>query len=271
MERWPTRFSMISLRPTKAPPTDKEDVGGVDLEELLLGVLAAALGGDVRGGALDDLQERLLDALAGDVAGDGGVLALAGDLVDLVDVDDAALRALDVMVGGLEEADDDVLDVFADVAGLGEVGGVDDAEGDVEEAREGLGQEGLARAGGSDEEDVALEHLDVFVGAAAGEAEVALDALIVVMNGDREDLLGLGLRDDVVVEVGLDLHGRGDALEVGVAVVAVELFLDDVPAELDALVTDIDRGAGDELLDVPLALAAERAAQVVVARAFAIG
>ena len=48
------------------------------------------------------------------------VVALARDLVDLVDVDDAALRPLDVVVGVLQQVDDDVLDVLADVAGLGE-------------------------------------------------------------------------------------------------------------------------------------------------------
>ena len=38
-----------------------------------------------------------------DVARDRRVVALARDLVDLVDVDDAALRALDVVVGVLQQ------------------------------------------------------------------------------------------------------------------------------------------------------------------------
>ena len=66
-------------------------------------MLAAALGRDVGDGALEDLQQGLLHALAGDVAGDGGVLALAGDLIHLVDIDDAALGLLDVVVGRLHE------------------------------------------------------------------------------------------------------------------------------------------------------------------------
>ena len=47
---------------------DEQDVGGVDVDELLLGVLASALRGDARLGALEDLEKRLLHALAGDVA-----------------------------------------------------------------------------------------------------------------------------------------------------------------------------------------------------------
>src|SRR5690606_34324537 len=70
---------------------DEQDVGRVHLQEFLLRVLAATLrrhGGDR---AFHDLQQRLLNALARNIAGDGGVVRLAADLVDFVDVDDAAL------------------------------------------------------------------------------------------------------------------------------------------------------------------------------------
>jgi len=52
--------------------------------------------------------------------GDRGVVGLAADLVDLVDVDDAALGPLDIVVGRLQQLEDDVLDVLADIAGFGE-------------------------------------------------------------------------------------------------------------------------------------------------------
>ena len=145
---------------------DEQDVGGVDLDELLVGVLAPALRRHRGGGALEDLQQRLLHALAGDVAGDRRVLGLAGDLVDLVDVDDAGLGLLDVVVGGLDQLEEDVLDVLADVAGLGERGGVGDGERHVEHAGQRLGQERLAAAGGADQQDVRLGQLDVVAGAA---------------------------------------------------------------------------------------------------------
>ena len=108
------------------------------------GCLRPLCGRHVGDGALDDLEQRLLHALARHVAGDRGVVALAGDLVDLVNVDDALLGAGDIEVGGLEQAQQDVLDVFADVAGLGQRGGVGDGEGHVEDLGEGLGEQGLA-------------------------------------------------------------------------------------------------------------------------------
>ena len=106
---------------------------------------------------------------------------------------------LDVVVGILQQADDDVLDVFADVAGLGQVRGIGDGERHVEDACEGLRQQRLARSGGTEQQDVGLLQLD-FVGTAA-----ALESLVVVVNRDGEDLLRALLTDDVFVEDGLDL------------------------------------------------------------------
>ena len=68
---------MILLQAGEGAAADEQDVGGVDLQELLLRMLAAALrrhGGD---GAFHDLQQRLLHALARHVAGDRGVVGLA--------------------------------------------------------------------------------------------------------------------------------------------------------------------------------------------------
>src|SRR5687767_2493307 len=144
------------VQPDELASEDEEDVRRVDLDEFLMGVLASALRRNVGDRALDDLQQRLLDTLAADVAGDGGVVALAADLVDLVDVDDAALGLFLVVAGGLVELEDDVLDILADVAGLGQGGGVDDREGHAQHAGQSLREQSLAGAGGADQEDVRL-------------------------------------------------------------------------------------------------------------------
>lgn len=143
-----------------------------------------------------------MHAFSGDVARDGRVVGLAGDLVDLVDVDDAALGPLHFVIAALQQLLDDVLDVLADVAGLGQGGGVGHHEGHVEHAGEGLGQQGLARAGGPDQQDVAFRELDLVL---AGLVLVA-QALVVVVHGHGQGALGDFLADHVVVEVGLDLR-----------------------------------------------------------------
>ena len=146
-----------------------------------------------------------------------GRVALARDLVDLVDVDDAARRLLHVVVGVVEQVLDDVLHVLTHVAGLGEAGGVRDGEGNVEEARQRLRQQRLAATRGADEQDVALAAAPrppspgLHPRTRPRRRLLLVDALVVVVDGDREDLLRLVLTDDVVVEERLDLHRRGQA------------------------------------------------------------
>jgi hypothetical protein len=65
-----------------------------------------------------DLQQRLLNALSRNIATDRDVRGLAADLVDLIDINDAALCALDIVIGRLQQLEDDVLDVLPDVAGF---------------------------------------------------------------------------------------------------------------------------------------------------------
>ncbi len=237
------------------PAADEEDVRRVDLDELLMWVLATALRWHRGRRTLEDLQQGLLHTLTGDVAGDRRVLALAGDLVDLVDVDDARLGLLHVVVGGLDELEEDVLDVLPDVAGFGERRCVGDGERHVQHPSERLREECLAAARWADQQDVRLRQLDIVV---VGRTE--LHALVVVVHRDRQDLLRRLLPDDVVVQELVDLTRLGQVVELQLGRLG-ELFLDDLVAEVDALVTDVDAGAGDQLLDLLLRLAAERALQ----------
>ena len=236
---------------------DEQDVRGVDRQELLVRVLAPALRRHRGDRALEDLQQRLLDALAGDVARDRRVVRLARDLVDLVDVDDPGLGLLDVEVGRLDQLEQDVLDVLADVAGLGQRGRVGDRERDVEDPRERLRQVRLAAPGRAEQEDVRLLQLDVVVGRAH------LHALVVVVDGDGERALGGLLADHVLVQQRVDLGRARKVVEVEVSG-SGELLVDDLVAEVDALVADVDAGAGDQLLDLTLALAAEAAEKLLV-------
>src|SRR5690606_2046461 len=131
------------IQADERPAADEQDVARVDLQEVLLRVLTATLRRHVGDGALDDLQERLLHAFARYVARDRGVVALAADLVDFVDVDDAPLRALHVVVGVLKQLHDDVFDVFAHVPGFGQGRGVGDREGHLQDLGERLCQQRL--------------------------------------------------------------------------------------------------------------------------------
>ena len=225
-------------------------------------MLAAALRRDAGDRAFHDLEQRLLDALARHVAGDRRVVGLAADLVDLVDVDDAALRPLDIVVGGLQQLQDDVLDVLADIAGFGQRRRVGHGERHVEDAGQRLREQRLAAAGRADQQDVRLGQLDVVV------LGGVVEPLVVIVDRDREHALGVALADDIVVEDGADLARRRHAV-ARLHQRGFVLLADDVHAQLDALVADEDRRPGDELADFVLALAAERAVERVLAVAAA--
>jgi hypothetical protein len=84
----------------------------------------------------------------------------------------------------------------------------------------------------------------------------------VVVDGDGEDSFGVLLAYDVLVEDAVDLAGLRQII-VFENLGARELLVDDLVAQLDALVADIDAGAGYELPDLTLALPAERALQLI--------
>ena len=89
-----------------------------------------------------------------------------------------------------------------------------------------------------------------------------LDPLVVVVDGDGERLLRRLLPDHVLLEEVEDLAGLGQLDQAQLGGLG-QLLLDDLVAEVDALVADVDPWTGDQLLDLLLTLTAERAFQQV--------
>lgn len=114
---------------------------------------------------------------------------------------------------------------------------------------------------GPDEQNVDLLQFDrlFFGGPAAGRCVgLGLYALVVVVDGHRQRLLGDVLADHVRVEEGADLTRLGQIVEQADISGLGELLFDDLVAEIDALVGDV-HWTSDQLLDLLLALSAERA------------
>ncbi len=164
-------------------------------------MLTTTLRRNVRDGSLDNLEERLLNTFAADISRNRRVVSLSSDLVDLVDVDDTALRAFQVVVCILQQLHDDILDVFTDVAGFGKRRRVRDGEGNVQNLREGLSEQRFATAGRAEQKDIRLLKLDLT------RAHLAIDALVVIVNGNRENFLRPVLPDHILVEDRFDLRG----------------------------------------------------------------
>ena len=142
-------------------------------------VLAPALWRHIGQRALENFQEALLNSLAGHVARDRRIVAgFARDLVDLVDIDDAALGAGGIAVCGLYQAQQHIFDIFADVAGLGQRGCIGNRKRHVQNSGERLRQQRLAATSRADEKDIGLLQLDAVVFA-------GVDAFVMVIDGNR--------------------------------------------------------------------------------------
>jgi hypothetical protein len=79
-----------------------------------------------------------------------------------------------------------------------------------------------------------------------------------IVDGDREHLLGVALADHVIVQHLADFLRRRNAI-ARLHQRGFVLLTDDVHAQFNALVADENRGPRDQLADFVLALAAERA------------
>ena len=153
------------------------------LAELLARLVVAVLVTPVRGAR----QQRVEDALLGRV---GGARAHFRHLLL------ARLLHRDV-----HQLLDDRVHLAADVADLGELGGLDLDEGRARELREAARDLGLADAGRADHEDVLRRDL-------LAQRLAHLHAPPAVAERDRDRALGRGLADDVLVQLLDDLAGR---------------------------------------------------------------
>ena len=233
--------------------TDEQDIGRVDLQEFLLRMLAATLRWDAGGGAFHQLEQRLLHAFARDVAGDRGIFGLAADLVDFVDIDDAALRLLDIIVGGLEQLKNDILDIFADIACFGQCRRIGHRERHVEGLGERLRQQRLAAAGRADQQDVRLRQFNI------ARLCGVVQSLVVIVHRHRQNAFRAFLADHIIVEHIADFLRRGHFAILATSASALGFLANDVVAQLHTFIADENRGPCNQLADFMLGFTAEGA------------
>src|ERR1700729_1314145 len=97
-----------------------------------------------------------------------------------------------------------------------------------------------------------------------------IEALIVIMDRNREHPLGLGLANHIIVE-NLAYFSRGRDTVLAFDKRGLALLANNVHAQLDTFIADEHGGSGDELADFMLAFAAERAIERILGVAFGLG
>ena len=102
----------------KGATADKQDICGIYLNKILIRVLAPALRRYGCHRAFNQFQQSLLHALAGHIAGNRGIVALTGNLVDFININNPLLRLFHIEIAVTQELGNNLFHVFAHIAGL---------------------------------------------------------------------------------------------------------------------------------------------------------
>src|SRR4029453_13323702 len=141
--------------------------------------------------------------------------------------------------------------ILADVARLSQTGRIGDRKRHLQKAREGLGQEGLARSGWPKQQDVAFLELNIPCN------HLAIYALVVIVNRNRQDLFCPLLADYVLVKDSLDFGWLGNIRRRALILVVVNFLGDNIITQVDAFVAKINCRTRYQLANLVLALAAK--------------
>ena len=241
------------FNPIERAAADEQNVRGIDLDEILVRMLAPALRRHAGDGAFQDLEQRLLHAFAAHIARDGDILALAGDFVDFIDVHDAALGEFHIVIRVLNQAEQHIFDVFAHIPGLREVGGIANGKGNVQNLSQSLREVRFAAARGAQHHDIGLLQFHLVLPA----LRLVMNALIVVVYRHGKRALGGFLTDHVLIEHIADFARRAQHKLRHVASGWRHIVRNHALAKRDALIADVHARASDHFADLQLRLAAE--------------
>ena len=226
-------------------------------------MFAAALGRHRRHGALNQFQQGLLNTLARHIPRNGRIVRLAGNLVDLIDVDNTALRTLDFVIAALQQLLNDVFDIFPHITGFGQRGRIGHHKGHIQSARQCLCQQCFTRTGRPNQQDIAFGQLDVIL---AGFFLVT-QTFVVVVDRHCQRPLGWLLPDNITIQRALDVGWGWEIGPVFRSDVAHRQFVaDDFIAEVNALITNEHRRTCNEFFNFVLTFSAKRTVQGLFAR-----
>ena len=110
---------------------------------------------------------------------------------------------------------------------------------------------GFAAAGRAKQQNVRLGQLDFVSMSNRGDLALVLNAPVVVVDRHRKDFLGLTLADNVIIKESANLTRVGQVVEAELGRFG-KFFFDDLVAEVDALIANVNARARNKLFDLLL-------------------
>ena len=95
-------FDQLYRPVNKSSPTDKKDIGCIQLYIFLVWMFSASLRGNVTYRAFKDLSKSLLYSFTRNIAGDRYIVCFPADFINFININDSALCSFDIMISSLQ-------------------------------------------------------------------------------------------------------------------------------------------------------------------------
>ena len=184
----------LFLDAVKRSSTDEKDVFRVYGNHLLVGMLTSSLRRNVDHRTFEQFKQSLLYAFTADITRDGGVVSLTGNLVYLVDEDNALFCLGHIVIGHLKQTGEDTLDIFAYITSFGQHGRIHYRKGYMQQFGYGTRQKGFTGSGAAHHNDVRLFNLHIIT------AVFLQQTFVVVIYRYGKKTFGIVLTNHVLVE-----------------------------------------------------------------------
>ena len=133
---------------------------GIELDVLLFGMFSPTLWRNICNRSFKHLQQRLLNTFTGNIARDRNIPACLANFVNFIDINDAALCSFNIKVGCLQEFQQKILNIFSDIASLGQRGCIANCEWHIENASKCPCEKCFSSSCWTNEKNVALVQFD---------------------------------------------------------------------------------------------------------------
>ena len=185
--------------------------------------------------SLQNFQKCLLYTFTGNITGDGYILRLTCDLIDLIDINNSVLRTVNIIVSSLDNFQKDILNILAYISGLCQCSGICNGKWHIQKSRQCLCKQGLTGTSWSQHQNVALLKLHIQVLGCS-------DTFVMIVYSNRKCFLGLILSDYIVVQNCMDFlwfHQIDLRSKNIFLIVSSKFFLHDLRADTYTLIADV--------------------------------
>ena len=222
------------IQPFKSAAADKQNIGGINLDKLLLRVFSAALRRYVSHRSLYNFQKSLLYSFSGYVSGNGGIFRFSGNFVNFVNINNAILSTFYIVICCLNDFQQNIFHILAHITGFGQSGCVGNGKRHIQQSCQRLSQKRLTRTGRTQHKNVALLQFHI-------RASACQHTFVVVVNCNRKHFFRFILSNDILIQKCLNFlwFQQVNFVRSHVAVLCPQFFLYDFRTDSHTLITDI--------------------------------